>query len=191
MMSFQTRSVLGEEFSQQIFSDLEKWGFNVALNGTEHTHPKFVNDLKISDDKTSLMIRFQPDGVASIGKIPRSVYVEAKRSQYIEKNAYQSYMDLQTIGAVVFVVFGIYNKDNDTLDIKFIDIQNLEFMPVLRSKWPVADGWISPRLHKNWESEKYTFAGSGTPFLRIDQARLKNWTQFKEYAIDCMKMETP
>ena len=190
IMDFHARSELGEKFSKQIFNDLEMWGFNVALNGTEHTNPYFVGGLKSSEDKTSLMIRFQPDGVASIGNIPRSVYVEAKRSKFIEKNAYDSYMDLHKIGGIVFVVFGIYDKDNKSLEIKFIDIQKLKFIPALtNSKWPVIDGWISPRSHNNWHLEKQTFTGSGTPFLQIDQICLIQWSQFKKYAIECMKCD--
>ena len=175
--SFIERISKGETFSRQIFDDLLSWGFNVALNGTEHTHPDFVKLLHSSIDQTSLMIRYQPDGVASCGRIPRSFYVEAKASKFIERDAYLNYIRLQTLGAVVYIVF----QYNDTIG--FCEIQDLSFEPITSNSYPVEDGWLCPRMRTDWMTYRQTFKGSGTPFRSINIDCLMPWDQFKRTAI--------
>ena len=177
---FTQRAGAGELFSQRIFDDLRKWNYQVALNGTEHTHKDFMRNIQFSEDSTSLTIRYQPDGVMSFGNRPcKSAYVEAKRSKTIERNAYENYYRLHDTGAIVFVVFGVTNI---TFDIVFCRIEDLKFEPLpYTSKWPISDGWFYPRLHPNWEQIRKTFPGSGTPFRYIDQKYLLPWQLFKSF----------
>lgn len=174
------RAAYGEEFSKEIFEDLQRWGFSVAMNGTEHTHSDFVKLLKTSRDKTSLMIRYAPDGVIAIGKVPRSAYVEAKRSKYIERDAYENYLRLANDGAIVFVVFSVGGN-------KLFDLaQNIQFLPPHElNDWPLDDdGWMCPRLHPNFlEKKRNGFNGSGTPYKAVAWENLHKWDNFKSHAI--------
>ena len=53
-MSFEERSKAAKEFQDKLFADLRAMGFNVALNGTEHTHPAFVSELHRSSEASDL-----------------------------------------------------------------------------------------------------------------------------------------
>jgi len=174
---FIDRSNKGEIFSRQRFDDLQKWGFDVALNGTEHTHPEFIKRLHISDDPTSLIIRYQPDGIASVGNIPRSFYLEAKASKYIERDAYLNYIRLQMLGGIIYIVV----LHNDYTG--FCEIQDIEFEPIATSIFPIEDGWLCPRKRTDWLIYRKTFKGSGTPFRGIDIKCLKEWAIFKQIVI--------
>jgi hypothetical protein len=178
---FSGRNASGKEFQDKIFDDLRDWGFFVALNGTEHTHPDFVKLLHSSTDKTSLMIRYAPDGAICIGSIKRSAYVEAKNSRYIERDAYENYMRLSNDGAIVYVVFGLGDQT------KFCLVQDLGFMsPPPYNKWPIIDTWMCPRLHPNWDEIRRKFPGSGTPYKEIKQKPLIDWNNFKQHALNSM-----
>jgi len=122
-MSFEERSKAAKEFQDKLFADLQAMGFNVALNGTEHTHPAFVSELHRSEDQTSMAIRYAPDGVACIGKIPRSFYVEAKFARTIERNAWIQYGKLVEAGNILVIVFG---WENNTV---FNFYENIKLIP--------------------------------------------------------------
>jgi len=173
-MMWQERIKMGDKFAADVFSELESMGFTVARNGTEHTHPEFIQRLRQSDDTTSLAIRYAPDGVAGIGDPLVTAYIEAKNSWAIEKNAYQNYIRLAINGCIVIVIFNI---DDRWL---WCDINELCLRPVLRSKWPIdEDGWICPRNDPDYENKRKTLKGSGTPFLPIDTASLREWDTFE------------
>jgi len=181
--TFKERTNRGDIFSTRIFDDLDKWGFDVALNGTEHTHPEFIKQLHSSTDPTSLMIRYQPDGVASIGTVPRSFYLEVKASKYIERDAYLNYTRLQMLGGVVYIVFA----HNDFIG--FSEVQNIEFESIISSSIPVENGWLCPRQRVDWETYRKTYKGSGTPFRGVDIKCLREWSIFKQTVVEKLSKE--
>lgn len=211
------RNPKGERFSKFAFDWLKEVGFSVALNGTEHTKPEFVNLLKHSTDTTSRIIRYQPDGVIAIGDNPRSAYVEAKCSRTIEKDAYKTYMDYSMIGGLVYLIFGDeVNKSwhdekgsliismETTYNMRFCDVTTLQFDPPNRFDiedwcWPIIDDWICPREHPRWPECKwkhdngtqrdFKFHGSGTPFRRISYSSLHPIEEFKSSVIGAMVLD--
>lgn len=173
--SFEGRAANGQKFSQKIFDDLSAWSFIVAKNGTEHTHPDFVKRLHASNDVTSLMIRYAPDGVISAASraSTKSAYVEAKNSTFIEKAAYENYMRIYCNGGIVAVVFADFT-------IRFEFIENLQFASRL-TNWPLDnEGWECPRLHPDWQRVRRKYPGSGTPFKKIRWGSLRNWDEFRD-----------
>lgn len=181
---FSERIKLAEEFQQSLFNKIKELGFYVAINGTEHTHPDYVRLIQGSIDQTSLSIRFQPDGVACIGRIPRSFYVEAKNSRFIERTAYEQYYKLHESGSLVVVVFGKLDwKWNFIEDIKLVSAS--ETSSKYTDPFPIIDGWICPRKDGRWYSglkESYSRA-SGTPYREIMKSSLNNWCDFKKTVI--------
>lgn len=172
---FHARAVRGQQFTARVFDDLRRWGFLIAKNGTEHTHPDFVAALRSSTDVTSLMIRYAPDGVLAYGKPAHSAYVEAKDSVFIEKLAYENYMRLALYGGIVAVVFGQLGV------IRYEFVENLAFSMSLNTTWPKdAEGWTCPRLHPQWEQLKREYKGSGTPFKKIEWSELLEWNIFAD-----------
>jgi len=188
-VNFEARRISAKEFETELFEKLKGMGFYVALNGTEHTHPDFVKILHSSTDTTSLFLRYQPDGVAAIGKVPRSFFVEAKNSKTIEKNAYLQYVNLVKSGNVVIVVFKPFN----------LRWCFAEDMPVIHgddtiSRYPASmrfpvdeDGWICPR-----HSGRSPRLGSGTPYREVDDASLKPFDELKksiiQYLFNCQSV---
>ncbi|MBT7075980.1 MAG: hypothetical protein HN922_13855 [Anaerolineae bacterium] len=174
-MSFSERISKGIELEKRIFNDLEKMGFHVAINGTEHTHPRFVKNLKNSEDQSSLTIRFQPDGVIAFGDNNKSAYIEIKSSPFIEKLAYTNYKNISDGGSIVVLV-----SENNGV-IKFNSIKNLAFKEIKNSRFPIIDGWVSPREHEDWQRIKRNgFRGSGTPYKLINHDAMIDWSKFKE-----------
>ncbi len=180
--TFAERARGGAQLQAAIVNDLEAWGFVVAVNGTEHTHPAFVSGLWRSTDPTSMSIRYQPDCVLRHGNpIPRSFYVEIKNSQCIERAAYENYMRLADAGDDVFVVCM-----NRVPSVCYGLVQDLTFEPVDWTQkdqdWPFVDGWITPRANPELFAEKKRqgFSGSGTPFRRIDGRELPLWETFPD-----------
>ena len=178
---FDSRIANAEQFQDALFAKLLELGFTVAVNGTEHTHPAFAEKLRHSTDQTSLAIRFQPDGVACIGSIPRTIYVEAKAARNIERTAYEQYMKLYNAGNVLAVVFG--KLDWQWNFIEAIELSRGEdtvakFPPARR--FPVADGWIVPSQAQHWQTVKAENPGaSGTAYREIVPASLNAWDAFK------------
>jgi len=168
-------------FEKAIFNRLQELGFTVAINGTEHTNPKFTNQLRHSTDQTSLSIRFQPDGVASIGKTPRSFFVEAKNSTCIEKRAYEQYMKLANNGNIVIVVFNF-----DLFGWKWCFVEDMllidgnDTVKQFPNPFKVIDGWIYPNYKPRY--------GSGTPYREVDETWLYRFEgQFKPKVIQRLR----
>jgi len=180
------RTAASQSFEQRLLDKLERSGFVVAMNGTEHTHSDFVGQLHQSTDQTSLAIRFQPDAVAHIGAVPRSFYVEAKAAKNIERTAYEQYMKLYTNGNVVVVVFEKLDWHwNFIEDIKLVDGNETvgRFPP--DKQFPVdGAGWITPRKCERWHNIKtHNPQASGTPYREIAVASLLQWRDFKDRII--------
>lgn len=190
--TFHTRKAEGEIFSERVFRALRDWGFSVALNGTEHTHPDFVKLLHRSNDETSLRVRYQPDGVIAIGETPRSAYVEAKRSIFIEKDAYIQYLRLAEQGCIVAVVFE--DKKNGEIKWNFVEQLRFDLSEKYRSKyqWPIVDGWICPRasIH-HAEAKRNGYGGSTTPYRALDWASLYEWRTFRQMMVWRMSLQFP
>jgi hypothetical protein len=188
---FQYRIERANKFETELFQRLQEMGFGVARNGTEHTHPDFVNLLRQSSDQTSLAIRFQPDGVACIGRIPRSFYVEAKAGKNIEKTAWEQYQKLVNAGNIVVVVFGDLERRWQFADGLGLINGNatVEAFPS-NKRFPVIDGWITPRGSGRWEQLRPGIVGaSGTPYRQVDVTSLFEWGIFKSAIIRRLERE--
>jgi hypothetical protein len=180
-MSFFDRSFSANIFAQRVFCEIEKMGFTVAMNGTEHTHPNFVSNLRQSTDQTSLAIRFQPDGVACIGNIPKTIYVEVKNATHIERLAYEQYIKLQQVGNIVIVIFGRKYRQgwNWIENIRFIPSKQVVDPYPISNRFPIVeDDWIAPRKHPNYLQLK-TCNMSGTDYKEVDESSLIPWELFK------------
>lgn len=173
-------------FEEAVADKLVQLGFHVARNGTEHTFPEFTKLLRRSEDSTSLAIRFQPDGVACIGDIPRSFYWEAKASNHIEKTAWEQYMNCHEVGNVLIIIFE-YSSEwrwNFIEDIQLIPASETvgRFPPCRR--FPVVDGWITPRGSARWnEIKSRNPQASGTPYREVDMTSLLSWAEFKSKTV--------
>lgn len=186
-MSFNGRIVESTPFENRLFQEISKLGFDTAKNGTEHTHPDFVNRLRQSDDQSSLAIRFQPDGVACIGEIPRSFYVEAKAAKHIEKLAWEQYWKLYEAGNMLAIVFG-------KLRWGWNFIENIRLVPAVETvaqfpptkRFPIVDGWITPRASERWHRivRSNNPQASGTPYREIDPTSLLRWGSFKHVVLE-------
>jgi len=189
-MNFEKLSKEGKKFQVELFGKLSAMGFTVALNGTEYTHPEFIAGLRNSEDQTSLAIRFAPDGVACIGKIPRSFYVEAKFARTIERNAWIQYGKLVEAGNILVIVFGWENNTvfNFYENIKLIpgEISGLRYPA--SSRYPVEDGWIYPRKSKLWDNSKSPKA-SGTPYKEVDLTSLIPFSEFYKEIVNRLRVE--
>jgi len=192
-MNFEKLSKEGKKFQVELFGKLSAMGFTVALNGTEYTHPEFIAGLRNSEDQTSLAIRFAPDGVACIGKIPRSFYIEAKRGSSIEKNAWIQYGKLVEAGNVLVIVF--CNNENSWYfnfyeSVKLIDGKiSSENIPEYK-RWPIDDdGWICPRESASWNEDKLNIKhASGTPYKKVDFSSLIPFAEFKNVVIERLRL---
>lgn len=191
MSDFDYRVRIAETFQSALFSTVGNMGFKWAINGTEHTHPEFVKNLTSSTDQTSLSIRFQPDGICSIGNAPRCFYLEAKNGRNIEQTAYEQYMIHHKNGNVVVVVFGGLNNHWAFIeDITLIDGE--ETVSRYRNPLPTMDGWIAPRLlplpkYLKWKQKNQI--ASGTPYKEVDKQSLTDFKLFKQLVIDRLKLE--
>lgn len=176
-MSFSDRSGVGSRFEKRLFEKIQDMGFVVALNGTEHTHPEFVKLLHRSVDQCSLAIRFQPDGVACVGLIPRSFYIEAKAAKTIEKSAYNQYMKLHGNGNIIVIVFEKFNWEwNFINEVELIDGSVSVARYPVHKRFPLdEDGWMYPRKTTHGTGRR----GSGTPYKYIKRSSLRPWCNFK------------
>jgi len=199
MNSFNDRLERAKNYEIALIKMLNLSGFVTALNGTEHTHPDFVDKLRHSEDPTSLSIRFQPDGVAYIGNTPRSFYFEAKSSSTIEKNAYDQYINLTRNSNIVVLFFG---SVGDEIKFKWIFVEDLKFTNSenLLKKFknqkgnkqkdiPIIDNWFYPRKlnDSDYNEWKIEYKGSGTPYANIDKSCLLNCNVFKNLMIEKLK----
>lgn len=183
MTNFNDRDKDSKVFEQALFDKIRKMGFDVAINGTEHTCPVFVDGLRQSNDQTSLAIRFQPDCVANIGRVPRSFYVEAKAAKTIERLAYEQYLKLYEVGNIAVVVF-------EKLEWRwgFVEELVLEEAEVTvgrypkHRRFPIVDGWIAPRV-----AGRKPAKGSGTQYRMMSPEKLRLWRDFKKDVIERLK----
>ena len=204
-MDIPWRMRVSANLEKQLFARLKAMGFMVAQNGTEHTYPTFVEQLKQSTDQTSLAIRFQPDGVASLGNIPRSFYVEAKATQEpdkphtIEKTAWEQYWKLHANGNIMAIVFGQFVSRGDDITYNFVWRWNFlegiclipgeETVKPYSSSFPVKDGWICPRGSKREAELKAggNYDCSGTPYGVVDMKSLLDWDCFKTLVMERLR----
>jgi hypothetical protein len=179
---FGTRKAIADAFSTAVETEFRRLGFTVAINGAEHTHPAFVGNLHRSTDQTSLAIRFAPDGIASVGDVPRSFYWEAKAGMSVERTAWEQYQKLVNNGNVVIVIFGSATVPATAWrwglvqEIRLIpaDVTVERFAPHLR--FPIRDGWITPRGSIRWEDVRNGKPqASGTPYREVDSTSLCEW----------------
>ena len=186
MSGFQGRALLAEKFENSLFKQLAGMGFAIAANGTEHTHPDFVARLKNSNDQTSLAIRFQPDAVACIGRMPRSFYVEAKAARTIERQAWEQYEKLVANGNILAIVFEKFAWTwNFWQDIHLIPAEETIGRYPIHQRFPVIDGWVTPRGSKQWKNIRdATPRASGTAFREVDKKSLLPFASFKEIVIE-------
>lgn len=173
--SFAARRSAARAFETQLFAALAAWDFTVAQNGTEHTHPAFVQALRASYDPTSLALRFQPDGVGAWGTPPRTFYIEAKSAQTIEREAYQQYLRLHAAGNLLVIVFGAWQPWRWCFIEELPLISGSEtvqrFAPAQR--FPVdAEGWLCPGADR-------TPTGSGALYKEVRGDGLRNWASFR------------
>jgi hypothetical protein len=179
---FSGRIEKASKFEQELFDRIERLGFCVAMNGTEHTYPEFVDRLRKSTDQTSLAIRFQPDAVASIGKIPRSFFVEAKAAHTMERLAWEQYWRLYCNGNILVLVFEDFDWAwNFIEEIRLIPGEETvsSFPPKMR--FPVVDGWITPRGSRRWRQLRNKIKrASFTPYRKVDGSSLRPWSEFRD-----------
>lgn len=177
-LTFHDRIQLSNTNADKLIADLQNMGFTTILNGVEHTHPEFNNLLNQSHDTTSLMIRYAPDGIIGIGKPMATAYVEFKTftaNLNIEKDAYLNYMRIYNNGGIVIIIYAHTNYKTKLWNY----IQNITFLEN-KSNFPNDDdGWIAPRLSPNWDTLKYKYHGSGTPYKRINPYYMKHWDLLK------------
>jgi len=171
---FAQRIEKARTFENFVLEYLQSRGFHTALNGTEHTHPKFVSYISRSNDQTSLSIRFQPDAVACTKDDPHhSFYVEAKAAKTIERTAYEQYMRLCKSGSIVIIIFQRLNNHwNFIENIRLIDGHETVTKFPERRRYPVhEDGWIYPREHPQWNQNRWHRRQmAGTPYREVDPA---------------------
>ncbi len=142
----------------------------VALNGTEHTHPEFVNMLRSNNSGQSLFIRYAPDGV--LLKHGTVVHFDVKASKTIEKNAYNTYLKYQNAGCRVVLMVKHDGRwfVQDIEKLKLID--GNATVAEFPNPFPVdAEGWICPRYSGRTLISKM----SGTPYRYIDMNSMKPW----------------
>lgn len=168
-MGFNERIETGQAFEADVEDYCNKNAVMVAKNGTEHTHPEFVENIRSNKAKTSKLIRYAPDGIL-LNKEGDVYHWEAKCSDKIEKDAYETYMKYTGMGHKVLLFCKHGNQVCCGLieNIRLIDGNDTvnEFPPERRH--PVEDKWIYPRRgHGN------AGIGSGTPYRVIDISSLK------------------
>jgi hypothetical protein len=159
-MSWNERRLQGEYFEKYIFSLLENHEkiISVIRNGTEHTHPTFVDLLRINTTAGSLFVRHAPDGVFLDDKDDVHYY-ECKASMCIEKESYETCMQYHSLGLDLILYCWDAYTDNS---VYCQSIENIKFRYY---------DWKYPRE----SGEKYN--GSGTPYNIIITDGLKHICQ--------------
>jgi len=186
---FSGRLEKASRFERELFGEIERLGFCVAMNGTEHTYPEFVEKLRQSTDQTSLAIRFQPDAVASINRIPRSFFVEAKAAHTMERLAWEQYWRLYCNGNVLVLVFEDFNWAwNFIEEINLITGEETVSSFPPEKRFPVIDGWITPRGSRRWRQLRGKIKrASFTPYREVDGSSLRLWGEFRDMIIDRLR----
>jgi len=139
---------------------------------------EFKNNMQKLDSVTAQRIRYFPDLIIASKK---AWLIEIKNSEFIEKDAYETYMDLSSIGYNVAIV-DIYENQLLFIDIVNLKIKNTKRDPlkalVNKDLIPFKDEWFYPREWLNEDSPYYNpesykkwkekSGGSDTPFGVID-----------------------
>jgi hypothetical protein len=166
-MGFSERIKKAERFENQVLTYFQRKNVYSVKNGTEHTHPEFVEYIRQLSDNGSKFVRFAPDGVAI--RKNRTIHWEAKNGKSIEMDAYNTYMKYYESGCIVIV---FVKKD----DVYWQYVEKIKLYVPEKYKDKVnVDGWVDPRLH-NMNIPN----GSGTPFKYIDFTSLEKVVDFYE-----------
>jgi len=170
-MAFEQRIEVAQAFEQDVESFCKNKFVSVAKNGTEHTHPEFVDKIRRNTDRGSKLVRFAPDGVALT--VRGVVHWEAKASEYLEKDAYETYMAYFGMGARVM----LFVRRRNPLAVYWQYVERVGFIPSVdvvapyapHKRHPIdAEDWICPR-----NGHGFAGAGSGTPYKQIDFESMK------------------
>lgn len=178
-MAFVDRIKTAGAFENSVEAFCREKFISVAKNGTEHTHPQFVVDLRRRNDRGSKLVRFAPDGVAL--QTCGVWHWEAKAGKHIEKDAYETYMAYRGMGARLLVF--LRHPDGT---VYYQEVQRIGFVPSINvvGKFPVdrrhpidEDDWICPRM-----GHGYAGSGSGTAYKEVDFSSL---TLIADFASVC------
>jgi len=168
-MGFETRISMATKFELEVEQYCRRVSVMAAKNGTEHTHPDFVNNIRTNNAETAKLIRYAPDGILLTNE--QDVYHwEAKCSDKIEKDAYKTYIKYTQIGHRVL----LFCKSRGIVYCNFVEnIALVDGAETVKKypqsmRHPVKNKWIYPRLgHGN------SGTGSGTPYREIELSSLK------------------
>ena len=182
-MGFDLRLSAGVAFEQEVERYLQSHPdiVSVTRNGTEHTHPEFIARLRSCSDPTAQFIRFAPDGVA-LSKSESVFHWEAKCSYCIERDAYEVYLRHLAAGCDVLLFL------KTELCVFAVWVSQLEFLPSEEvvgryppaCRFPVEEGWISPRKAKNRSDLRI---GSGTPYQEVNLEKCLRVMTFAEWQV--------
>lgn len=176
---FKIRKRGGDNFEDVCFAYWQAVSVTAVRNGTEHTHPEFVERLRYNDHPTAYFIRFAPDGCALLGD-GSVIHWEAKSTQNIEKNAYQTYTRFHNMGCKLILV----SRDIKTGDVYAQSINKVSFTPSIqvvskfKQQHPIDnDDWICPDKAKVKPTK-----GSRNPYRQIDHRSMDLIPKFYELA---------
>lgn len=174
---FHDRLEKGKQFEAIMYKLFENCNTitSIIRNGTEHTHPDFVKDIRKRNIDTSIAkhIRYAPDGLILTDEND-IYYYECKASGTIEKDSYLECKQLADRGFEVAIYFYI----DDKIYWQYVD--KIEFNPYKGKKYKLdQDGWVAPRLTGNIPP-----GGSGTPFKIIDISSLIELKLSKERQLE-------
>lgn len=188
-MAFSERARAADTFAEQVYADIRALGFDISANGVETKHPAFKAVSWNSTDKTSLSIRFAPDAIAWCGSTPRAFYLDAKAGLSVERFAWEQYAMLSKAGCVVVLAFKVLDSWcwNTQPGIRLCPAESTLARFAVEKRFPVLDGWITPRLAAHWTQTKQTAThASGTPYREVDPASLLPCTAFRQNMIDIL-----
>ena len=156
--------------SQEAVNAFDDWcdanGIVYAKTGYEDlsgNNPEaFRQKIQKLNGETAKRLRFFPDRAVVLNN---ATLVEIKHSKYIEKDAYDTYQDLNGIHYSVGIVF---LNDGRLL---FVHVAQLELVLPAQCNIPIVDTyWIAPRLldEYRYAEWKARHKGSGTTYGIVD-----------------------
>lgn len=164
-MSFEDR-ITKAKYATEMF---EKWCkmHNIASANSGYEELKQTNNfmelIKKLDTKTANRVRYFPDKICILNECK---LIEIKNSKYIEREAYQTYIDLDNIGYKCGIVVLVNEK------LLFNDICKVKLEKIYNADAPIeSNTWICPRqfpdeTYRKWKA-KHSNA-SGTDFGKVD-----------------------
>jgi hypothetical protein len=180
-MGFKDRTTKGDAYFKTIDQFFSSHGYIVVKTGIEEHYSRAHPDLlKLPQDLTSKYFRYHPDGFYIATKENKSVYFDAKASDFIEKDAYLIYQLMMTMGLNVLIC--IQNRRGQEFHVPMtalILISGKESIKPFKYKLPLdSDDWIAPRLlskpeYLKWK-EKNPMA-SGTPYQYFNFEAMKQY----------------